>query len=72
LLLAHSLQEDDSMSIVTLVLVLVVLGFCLWLLLTFVPMPALVRQMILAFVAIAVVLWVLDATGIYSQKWFHL
>ena len=60
------------MSIVSLILVLVVLGFCLWLLLTYVPMPGPVRQVILAVVAIAVVLWVLNATGIYTQHWFHL
>lgn len=60
------------MSIITLVLVLAVLGFCLWLLLTYVPMAGPVKQVILAIVAVAVVLWVLDATGIYSQRWFHL
>lgn len=60
------------MSIVALVLVLVVIGFCLWLLLTFVPLPPLLRQVIIAIVALAVVLWVLDATGIYSQNWFRL
>ena len=60
------------MSIVSLVLVLVVLGFCLWVLLTYVPMPAPVKQVILAVVAIAVVLWVLNATSIYTQHWFHL
>lgn len=60
------------MSIITLILVLCVIGFCLWLLLKFVPMPSPIPQVIIALVAIGVILWVLDATGLYSQRWIHL
>lgn len=60
------------MSIIGLVLLLAVLGFLLWLLLTYVPMPAPVKTVIIAVVVIALVLFVLDATGIYSQRFFRL
>ena len=55
------------MSIITLILVLVVVGFCLWLLLTYIPLPGPLRQVIIALVAIMLVLWILDATGIYHS-----
>lgn len=60
------------MSIISLILMLVVIGFCLWLLLTYVPLPPPLKQIIIAIVAIAAVLWILSATGIYRQSWLHL
>ncbi len=60
------------MSIITLVLVLAVVGFCLWLLLTYVPMVAPFKPIIIAIVAVGLLLWILDAAGIYSTRMFRL
>lgn len=60
------------MSIITLLLVLAVVGFCLWLVLTYVPMPAPFKQVIVVIVVIALLLWLLNAFGIYSSNVFHL
>ena len=46
------------------VLVLAVLGFCLWLLLTYVPMPAPVRTVIIAVVVLFLIAWLLNWLGI--------
>ena len=53
------------MSIITLILVLVLIGFLLWAIQTFIPMDAKIRVLIQAVVGIAIVLWLLDLTGIY-------
>ncbi len=59
------------MSIVSLILLLVVVGFCAYVLLTYVPMPGPIRQLVIALMAIAVVLWVLNASGIYRTTWLR-
>lgn len=56
------------MSIIGLVIFLVVIGFCLWLALTFIPMPQPIKTVIIAVVAFAVVLYILNATGVYSTS----
>jgi hypothetical protein len=48
---------------VSVILALAVLGFCLWLLLTYVPMPAPVKTVIIALVVICLIVWVLDWAG---------
>jgi hypothetical protein len=59
------------MNVITLILVLMVVGLCLWLVLKYWPMPDVVKRIIVAIVVLAFVLWVLDATGLYQQRWFR-
>ena len=53
--------------LVQLILVLAVLGFCYWLFLRFVPVASPFREIIGAVIALAVILWLLDAVG-----WLHV
>jgi hypothetical protein len=46
------------MGLIELILVLAVIGFVLWAIVTFIPMPPPFKQAIIAIVAIIVVLWV--------------
>jgi len=43
------------MDIISLVLTLAILGFCVWLLITYVPMPDVLQKVIIAIVAIAMI-----------------
>jgi uncharacterized membrane protein len=52
------------MDIIHLIIVLAVLGFALWLLLTYVPMPDPIKKVIIAIVVLALILVVLDFGGI--------
>ncbi len=49
-----------------LILTLAIVGFLLWLILTYIPMPAPFKQVILVIVVIAVVLWLLNGFGVLS------
>ena len=50
-------------ALVLTIIVIAFLGFCLWLLLTYVPMPAPVKTVIIALVVICLIVWVLDWAG---------
>ena len=52
------------MSLIGLVISLVVVGVLLWLLNTYVPMDAKIRQITNVVVVIAVVIWVLQGFGV--------
>jgi len=52
------------MPISTIVIVLVVIGFLLWLINTYVPMAGSIKTILNAVVVIAVILWLLSALGI--------
>lgn len=52
------------MTLINLIVVLVIVGVLLWLLNTYVPMDAKIRQIINIVVVIAVVLWLLKAFGL--------
>lgn len=52
------------MDIIHLIIVLAVLGFALWLLLTYVPMPDPIKKVIIAVVVLALILVVLEFAGI--------
>lgn len=52
------------MSLVTIVIVLVVVGFLLWLINTYIPMAGSIKTILNAVVVIAVILWLLSAFGI--------
>jgi hypothetical protein len=52
------------MSLIGIVLVLAIVGFCLYLLLNYVPMPAPIRTVIVALVVIVLIAWIMDAFGL--------
>jgi hypothetical protein len=52
------------MNIIYLILILAVIGFLLWLLLTYVPMPKPFPQIIVGIAVVAVILWLLSAFGL--------
>lgn len=52
------------MPILTLIIVLVVIGVILWLVNTYIPMQANIKQILNIVIVIAVVLWLLSVFGI--------
>jgi hypothetical protein len=54
------------MSLIALVLTLAIVGFVLWLILQ-IPMPYLVRQIIVGVVCLFMILWVLQVTGLVHE-----
>ncbi len=55
------------MSLITLILTLAVVGFILWLILTYIPMPAPFKQVLLVVVVIALILWLLNGFGVLGS-----
>lgn len=49
------------MDLLTLIVVLALIGFCLWLVVTYVPMPDPWQKLIIAVVVLIVVLWLVRA-----------
>jgi len=54
------------MSLVTLVVVLVVVGFLLWAIQTFIPMDPKIKTLLQVVVVIIMLLWVLQGLGILN------
>ena len=54
------------MSLITVVIVLIVVGFLLWLINNFIPMAGPIKTILNAVVVIAVILWLLSAFGIIN------
>ena len=52
------------MGLIQIVIVLAVVGFLLWLVMTYIPMPDPFKKIIMVVVVIFVVLWLLSAFGI--------
>jgi hypothetical protein len=52
------------MSLVSIVIVLVVVGFLLWLINTYVPMARPIKTILNVVVVVAVILWLLSTLGI--------
>jgi hypothetical protein len=52
------------MSLVSIVIVLIIVGFLLWLINTYIPMARPIKTILNAVVVIAVILWLLSAVGI--------
>lgn len=52
-------------SLITVVVVLAIVGFLLYLLLTYVPMPEPFKTIIMFVVVIALILWLLSALGVW-------
>lgn len=52
------------MPLITIIIVLVVVGFLLWLINNYVPMASPIKTILNAVVIIAVIIWLLSAFGI--------
>ena len=55
------------MPLMSLVVTLIVVGVLLWLVNTYIPMDAKIKQVLNAVVIIAVVLWLLQAFGLFGS-----
>jgi len=55
------------MSLLSLVITLIVVGVLLWCVNTYIPMDAKIKQILNIVVVIAVVLWLLNAFGLFSH-----
>ena len=55
------------MPLLYIVLILIVVGIALWLINTYIPMASSIKAILNAVVVIAVVIWVLKATGVWSD-----
>lgn len=55
------------MSLITIIVVLVVVGFLLWLINTYVPMAGSIKTILNLVVVIAVIIWLLQAFGIIGS-----
>jgi len=53
------------MDLLTVIVTLVVIGFVLWVLVTYVPMPPLYKQVLIVIVVLLIVLWLVRATGLF-------
>jgi hypothetical protein len=54
------------MPLLYIVLVLILVGIGLWVINTYVPMASSIKSILNAVVVIAVIVWVLKATGVWS------
>lgn len=52
------------MSILGILLVLVIFGFILWLVFTFIPMPPPIKQVITVVVVLLLILWLVGVLGL--------
>jgi hypothetical protein len=59
--------ERFIMPIIHLLLVLIVVGFLLWLVNNFIPMAGSIKKILNVVVVIAVVLWLLNAFGVLNS-----
>ncbi len=55
------------MPLLYIVLALIIIGICLWLINSYVPMASSIKTILNAVVVIAVVVWVLKATGVWAD-----
>lgn len=52
------------MSLISVVIVLIVIGFLLWLVNTYIPMASPIKTILNVVVIIAVIIWLLSAIGV--------
>lgn len=60
------------MSLIGIIIVLIVVGFLLYLVNNFIPMAGSIKTILNAVVIIAVILWLLAAFGIYDIRTFKV
>ena len=56
------------MPLIQIVLLLIIVGFVLWLINQFVPMAASIKSILNAVVVIAVIVWLLNVFGLLSHS----
>lgn len=54
------------MSLITVVIVLIIVGFLLWLINTYIPMAGPIKTILNIVVIIVVILWLLNVFGIFT------
>lgn len=64
--LGPGIALSPTMSLISLVVTLIVVGVLLWLVNTYIPMDGKIKQILNVVVVIAVVLWLLQVFGIFS------
>jgi hypothetical protein len=57
-------EEEEAMDLIQLVVILILVGVLLWLVNTYLPMDAQVKQILNVVVLIAVVLWIMTVFGL--------
>lgn len=60
------------MPIISVIIVLIIVGFLLWIVNTFIPMAGSIKTILNALVIILVVLWLLQIFGIINLSGFRL
>lgn len=55
------------MPLLNLVIVLIVVGFVLWLINTYIPMASSIKTILNVVVVVAVAVWVLQAVGLWGR-----
>lgn len=60
------------MSLISIVIVLIIVGFLLWLVNNYIPMAGSIKTILNAVVIIAVILWLLSAIGVIDMGNFRL
>ena len=51
-------------SLLTLILTLAIIGFVVWIIVTYIPMPDVIKRVLIAIVAIVMLLWLLRYLGV--------
>jgi hypothetical protein len=54
-------------ALITFVLTLAIVGFVVWILVTYVPMPDVIKRVFIVIVAIVMLLWALRYLGVLVQ-----
>ena len=55
------------MGLLSLLLTLVIFGFIMWLIVTYVPMPEPIRTIVIAVAVIFLIVWLLNMTGLLGS-----
>jgi len=64
--LNHSRKEPYDMPLVNLVIALIIVGVALWMINSFIPMASSIKSILNIVVVIAVVVWILQVTGLWG------
>jgi hypothetical protein len=59
--------EEDIMPLVNIVIALIIVGVVLWLINTFIPMANSIKTILNVVVVVSVVIWVLQAVGMWGR-----
>jgi hypothetical protein len=66
-LLPEVVEQEDIMPLVNIVIALIVVGVALWLINTFIPMANSIKTILNVVVVVSVVIWVLQAVGMWGR-----